>query len=44
MNMNHYGNWSYPTQIKFGVGRIKELAETCLANGIKRPLLVTDKG
>ncbi|MBL1241019.1 MAG: iron-containing alcohol dehydrogenase [OCS116 cluster bacterium] len=42
--MEYFGNWSYPTQIKFGNGRIKELAETCLANGIKRPLLVTDKG
>lgn len=42
--MEYYGNWIYPTQIKFGYGRIKELAETCLANGIKRPLLVTDKG
>lgn len=42
--MNYIGNWSYPTQIKFGAGRIKELAETCLANGMKRPLLVTDKG
>ena len=42
--MEYFGNWSYPTQIKFGNGRIKELAEVCLANGIKRPLLVTDKG
>lgn len=42
--MEYFGNWSYPTQIKFGTGRIKELAETCLENGIKRPLLVTDKG
>ncbi len=36
-------NWSYPTAIKFGVGRIAELAEHCKATGIKRPLLVTDK-
>ena len=42
--MEYFGNWGYPTQIKFGNGRIKELAEVCLANGIKRPLLVTDKG
>ncbi len=36
-------NWSYPTAIKFGVGRISELAEQCKAAGLKRPLLVTDK-
>ncbi|PYE37435.1 hypothetical protein C8J35_101708 [Rhizobium sp. PP-F2F-G38] len=37
-------NWSYPTAIKFGAGRIKELAEHCKAVGMKRPLLVTDRG
>lgn len=37
-------NWSYPTAIRFGAGRISELAEVCSANGIKRPLLVTDRG
>lgn len=36
-------NWSYPTAIKFGVGRIAELAEQCRATGILRPLLVTDR-
>jgi alcohol dehydrogenase class IV len=36
-------NWSYPTLIKFGPGRIKELADHCKAVGLKRPLLVTDK-
>jgi hypothetical protein len=36
-------NWSYPTAIKFGVGRIAELAEQCKAVGLKKPLLVTDK-
>lgn len=36
-------NWSYPTAIKFGVGRIAELAEHCKASGIHKPLLVTDK-
>ena len=38
------GNWSYPTTIKFGAGRIKELADACKQAGIKRPLLVTDRG
>lgn len=37
-------NWSYPTAIRFGAGRISELAESCAAVGIKKPLLVTDKG
>ncbi len=36
-------NWSYPTAIKFGVGRIAELAEQCTASGMKKPLFVTDK-
>ncbi len=37
-------NWSYPTAIRFGPGRIKELAEACKSAGINRPLLVTDSG
>ena len=36
-------NWSYPTAIKFGVGRVNELADHCKAAGIKKPLFVTDK-
>ncbi len=36
-------NWSYPTNIKFGPGRIAELAEQCKAAGLSRPLLVTDR-
>ncbi len=36
-------NWSYPTAVKFGPGRIRELADHCKAVGIRRPLLVTDK-
>lgn len=37
-------NWSYPCPIRFGAGRISELAEACRAAGMSRPLLVTDKG
>jgi len=37
-------NWSYPTSIKFGAGRVKELVDACAAAGISKPLLVTDKG
>lgn len=36
--------WSYPTQIRFGAGRIAELGRACAAAGIARPLLVTDRG
>lgn len=36
------GNWSYPTSIRFGAGRIEELGEAARAAGMKRPLLVTD--
>lgn len=36
-------NWSYPTAIKFGVGRITELADHAKSIGLKKPLLVTDK-
>ncbi len=38
------GNWNYPTSIRFGAGRIRELPEACKAVGLKRPLLVTDPG
>jgi alcohol dehydrogenase len=37
-------NWNYPTAVKFGAGRIKELPEALKAAGISRPLLVTDAG
>ncbi len=37
-------NWSYPTAIRFGAGRISEIADACAAAGIKKPLLVTDRG
>jgi alcohol dehydrogenase class IV len=38
------GNWSYPTSIRFGVGRIAELPDACRQLGFKHPLLVTDPG
>ena len=37
-------NLNFPTAIKFGAGRIRELADHCKANGIRRPLFVTDPG
>ncbi len=36
--------WSYPTEIRFGVGRLAELPEACAKAGISRPLFVTDRG
>ena len=42
--MSLTGNWNYPTSVRFGVGRIAELADVCRSQGIQRPLLVTDSG
>ncbi len=33
-----------PNNVRFGAGRISELAEACLSSGIKKPLFVTDPG
>ena len=37
-------NWNYPTSVRFGAGRISDLANACKSLGIARPLLVTDPG
>ncbi|MCT4370716.1 iron-containing alcohol dehydrogenase [Yangia mangrovi] len=42
--MSLTANWSYPTAIKFGAGRIAELPAACAQAGITKPLLVTDRG
>ncbi len=42
--MNLTANWSYPTAIRFGAGRIAEIADACNSCGIGKPLLVTDRG
>ena len=42
--MSIIANWSYPTAIRFGAGRIVEIAEACAVAGIKKPLLITDRG
>lgn len=39
-----YGNWNYPTNIKFGNRRSFELGASCNELNIKKPLLVTDHG
>ncbi|WP_411890983.1 iron-containing alcohol dehydrogenase [Yoonia sp. SDW83-1] len=42
--MSLTASWSYPTSVRFGAGRIAEIADACAAAGIKKPLLVTDRG
>jgi len=37
-------NWNYPTSVRFGVGRIRELPAVCGELGMQRPLVVTDPG
>jgi alcohol dehydrogenase len=37
------GDWLFPTRIRFGAGRLAELAEVCGGFGIARPLVVTDR-
>lgn len=37
-------NWSFPTALRIGAGRVSELAATCKQHGIERPLIVTDPG
>jgi len=41
--MSLTANWSYPTSVIFGAGRIAELPQACSTAGITRPLLVTDR-
>ena len=38
------GDWSYPTRIRFGPGRIEELPRVLEELGARRLLLVTDPG
>ncbi len=37
-------NWNYPTNIWFGLNRIKEIQKACDNLNIKNPLIVTDPG
>ena len=41
--MSLIGNWSYPTTVRFGAGRVEELGDACADVGIDKPLLVTDR-
>jgi alcohol dehydrogenase len=40
--MNLRGNWNYPTTVRFGAGRVAELADAAKAAGMSNPLFVTD--
>lgn len=42
--MSPTANWGFPTSVRFGPGRIRELANACRAAGIHAPLFVTDPG
>jgi alcohol dehydrogenase class IV len=41
-DFNSIRQFNFPTTIRFGAGAVKELPEHLLANGLGRPLLVTD--
>ena len=38
------GNWNFPTLIRFGAGRIRELPDACRTLNMAKPLIVTDPG
>ena len=45
MNNEHYStDWHYPTSVRAGVGRIRNLPEACAELKIHHPLIVTDPG
>ena len=44
LNTLQAADWTFPVPIRYGPGRIAELAEVCRAAGSGRPLVVTDRG
>jgi alcohol dehydrogenase class IV len=40
--MDLRANWNYPTSVRFGAGRVAELADAVQAAGMRNPLFVTD--
>lgn len=38
------GDWFFPTEIRFGAGRSAELPQAMAQLGMRRPLIVTDRG
>ncbi|WP_171013540.1 iron-containing alcohol dehydrogenase [Chitinivorax sp. B] len=44
-NLNHFTvNWNYPTAVKAGVGRIKDLPQLARSLSMHKPLMITDPG
>ncbi|PRB82717.1 iron-containing alcohol dehydrogenase [Pseudomonas sp. MYb185] len=41
---SYNNNWSYPTNVRVGAGRLRELAQCCKQLGMQAPLLITDPG
>ena len=37
-------DWTFPTNVAYGPGRLKEIGTICNNLNIKNPLIVTDKG
>lgn len=37
-------DWSFPVPISYGPGRLAEIGQHCLAIGVAKPLIVTDRG
>jgi alcohol dehydrogenase class IV len=37
-------DWSFPVPISYGPGRLTEIGQKCLAIGVAKPLIVTDRG
>ncbi|MFL5772422.1 MAG: iron-containing alcohol dehydrogenase [Flavisolibacter sp.] len=42
MRFNNIYQYNFPTTIRFGYGSVKELADYCIKNDLKKPLVVTD--
>ena len=44
MDINLPQDWSFPVPIRYGAERVRELVLICQEQGIKAPLVVTDRG
>ncbi len=44
MTSGKFGNWNFPTSVRFGPGVVTQLPAACRELGMTRPLLVTDEG
>ena len=44
MSMLEPQDWSFPVPVAYGPGRLKEIAGFCRDAGMRKPLLVTDRG